>query len=55
MGAGPASERGKPLGTSQAGGMQTGGMMFGGMQFGGDAQLGVTRSIAARPTESSNR
>jgi putative membrane protein len=60
MGAGPAAERGKPLGTSQAGGMQTGGMMFGGMQyggmqFGGDAQLGVTRSIAARPTESNNR
>jgi predicted outer membrane protein len=60
MGAAPASDRGKPPGTPQAGGMQTGGMMFGGMQFGdmqfgGDAQLGVTRSIAARPTESSNR
>jgi hypothetical protein len=59
MGAGPA-ERGKPRGTSKGGGMQNGGMLFGGvqfgsMQFGGDAQLGVTRSIAARPSESSNR
>jgi predicted outer membrane protein len=60
MGAGPAAERGKPRGTSKGGGMQNGGMLFGGvqfgsMQFGGDAQLGVTRSIAARPSESSNR
>lgn len=60
MGAGPAPERGKQAGVAQAGGIQSGGMLFGGMQFGGmqfggDAQLGVTRPIAARPTESSNR
>lgn len=55
MGAGPAAEHDKPLGTAQAGGMQKGGMQFGGMQFGGDAQVGVTRPIAARPSESSSR
>ena len=31
------------------------GLQAGGMQFGGDAQLGVSRPIVARPSESSNR
>lgn len=60
MGAGPGPERGRPTGAEQAGGMQSGGMQFGGMQFGGmqfggDAQLGATRPISARPTESNTR
>jgi predicted outer membrane protein len=36
-------------------GAAAGGMQFGGLEFGGSAQLGVTRPVAARPTESSNR
>ena len=31
------------------------GLQAGGMQFGGDAQMGVSRSVAAWPSESSNR
>ena len=42
MGSGPAPA---PAGSPQ----------FGGMQFGGDAQLGVPRPVAARPSESSTR
>ena len=58
MGAGPAAQRSKPLGSAHDGmkeGMLFGGMQYGGMQFGGDAQLGATRSISARANESSSR
>lgn len=55
MGAGPLPPRGKRAAGPQDGGVQSGGMRFGGMQFGGDAQLGVTRPVAARPTESNTR
>jgi putative membrane protein len=51
MGAGP-EPRGGGL---QSGGLQFGGTQSGGMVFGGAAQLGITRPIAARPSESSNR
>jgi predicted outer membrane protein len=53
MGAGPAAQRSKPSGSAQAGTQD--GMLFGGVQYGGDAQLGATRSISARPNESSSR